>query len=52
MLLCCLMQETTLQIKSIIIPIHYYRESDKSCYSLPIGYLAKSSLSQNTTLPL
>ena len=31
---------------------HYYRESDKLYYPLPIGYLDYSRLSQNITLPL
>jgi hypothetical protein len=34
-----------------LFPYHYYRESDKLCYPLPIGYLS-SSLSQNTKLRL
>ena len=53
MVLCCLMQETTLQNK-----MHYYSHTiiteNQSNYAslLPRGYFAYSNLSQNTTLPL
>jgi hypothetical protein len=38
------------KLNALFLPYNYYRESDKLCSPLPIGYLAYSSLSQNTKL--
>jgi hypothetical protein len=34
---------------ALLLPYHYYRESDCLCYPLYIGYLGLNKLSQNTT---